>query len=271
MSARQTAVRLEALPPFSPVVARLLEELNGEVQSYRRLAQLVSEDPALAAQVLRLANSALYGRRGEIGSILPALNLIGVARLRALVLTYGVRQLFRPVGRMPLARRIWAHSLATAVLAADFAREADADAMEDYTAGLLHDIGRLVLLAGAPEAYSSLAAQAADAARCLELELCSFGITHAEAGAMAVERSRLPRRLAGVCAAHHAADLNALAGSDPGAALIASCCQIASASGFSVLETGNREIVSEEDAEPDDLSLYIRERMAEIEAGLGLP
>jgi putative nucleotidyltransferase with HDIG domain len=270
MPTQQIPVRLDALPPFSPVVAKLLEELNGEVQSFRRLSLRISEDPALAAQVLRLANSALYGRRGEVSSLLLALNLIGTDRLRALVLTYGVRQLFRPVARHPLARPIWRHSLAAAILAADIAMDGDGDAMEDYTAGLLHDIGRLVFLACAPEAYARLVGQAASAEHCLDLELSCFGMTHAEAGALALERYRMPPRLAEACALHHAADLERLARSNPGAAFIGSCCRLAAASGFRVIETESEENVSNCDGEPDDLTLYVRERMAEIEAGLGL-
>lgn len=270
MPAQQIPVRLDALPPFSPVVAKLIEELNGEVQSFRRLSLRVSEDPALAAQVLRLANSALYGRRGEISSLLVALNLIGTERLRALVLTYGVRQLFRPVARLPLARRIWRHSLAAAVLAADIAMDGDGDAMEDYTAALLHDIGRLVLLVSAPEAYPKLVEQAGSAARCLELEVSCFGLTHAEAGALVLGRYRLPPRLAEASALHHPADLEGLARADPAAAFVASCCRLAAASGFRVLETEMDENAPADGGEPDDLTLYIRERMSEIEAGLGL-
>lgn len=267
MTSQQIPVRLDALPPFSPVVARLLEELNGEVQSFRRLSLRISEDPGLAAQVLRMANSALYGRRGEVSSLLVAVNLIGIDRLRALVLTYGVRQMFRPVARLPLARRIWRHSLATAILAADFAMDAGSDAMEDYTAGLLHDIGRLVFLVCAPEAYSKLVEQADGPKACLSLELSCFSMTHAEAGALAMARHRLPKRLADAAAAHHAADLQALTDEDPDAALTASCCRLATASGFAVLRSESDENVS---ADADDLVLYIRERMAEIEAGLGL-
>ncbi|MCS7042046.1 MAG: HDOD domain-containing protein [Bryobacteraceae bacterium] len=270
MPVQRFQVRLDALPPFSPVVARLLEELSGEVQSFRRLSLRVSEDPALAAQVLRLANSALYGRRGEVSSLLVALNLIGTDRLRALVLTYGVRQLFRPVARLPLARRIWRHSLAASILAADFGMDAGSDAMEDYTAGLLHDLGRLVFLACAPEAYPKLVEQAGAPDACLELELACFGMTHAEAGAHAIERYRMPRRLSDACALHHAADLEALGRENPAAALVASCCHLASSCGFGVTETNPEESASASPDEPDDLALYIRERMEEIEAGLGL-
>lgn len=270
MPAQQIPVRLDALPPFSPVVAKLLEELNGEVLSFRRVSLRVSEDPALAAQVLRLANSALYGHRGEVSSLLVALNLIGADRLRALVLTYGVRQLFRPVARLPLARLIWRHSLAAAIVAADIAMDGNGDAMEDYTAGLLHDIGRLVLLACAPEAYPKLVGQAASAAQCLELELACFGMTHAEAGALALQRYRMPARLAEASALHHPGDLDGLARGNPGAAFIASCCRLAAASGFRVVETESEKNVAAPEGEPDDLALYIRERVAEIEAGLGL-
>lgn len=262
-------VRLDALPPFSAVVARLLEELAGECASFRRLSRLVSEDPALAAQVLRLANSALYGRRGEVSSLLAALSLIGADRLRALVLTYGVRQLFRPVARLPLARKIWRHSLASAILAADFAMDAPGDATEDYTCALLHDVGRLVLLASDPERYVQLAAEARGSEESCEREESRYGMAHPEAGAAALQRYRLPARLAEAARRHHEEDLLSLARANADAALIASCCRLATASGFGVHESPT-EVETEEKNEPDDLVLYVRERMAEIETSLGL-
>jgi len=269
MMVPEARVRLDALPPFSAVVARLLEELAGECASFRRLSRLVSEDPALAAQVLRLANSALYGRRGQVSSLLAALSLIGADRLRALVLTYGVRQLFRPVARLPLARRIWRHSLASAILAADFAMDAPGDAMEDYTSALLHDAGRLALLASDPGHYAQLASEAADSSESCAREKSRYGMAHPEAGAALLERYRLPARLAEAARRHHEEDLLSLARDNAGAALIASCCRLATASGFGVHEPDG-EAAEDCSGEPDDLVLYVRERMAEIETSLGL-
>lgn len=268
-------VRLDALPPFRPVVTRLLAELSGEPSGFRRIRLLVSEDPALAAQVLRLANSALFGRRGKVTDLLSALTLIGLDRLRALVLTYGVRHLFRPLARLPQARAIWRHSLATAILAADLALDQDGDMMEFYTAGLLHDLGRLVLLASAPEAYAALLEQACGSAHSLELERELFGLPHCDAGARAMRRYGLPEPLAEAARLHHHADPLELSKTNPDAALVASSCRLASSVGFAVVAepppaASEGSSPDEEAGEQDDLCLYLRERVAEIELELGL-
>ncbi|MEJ5369686.1 MAG: HDOD domain-containing protein [Bryobacteraceae bacterium] len=275
MPPRALQVRLDALPPFRPVVTRLMAELSGEPSGFRRIRGLVSEDPALAAQVLRLANSALFGRRGEVTDLLTALTLIGIDRLRALVLTYGVRHLFRPLARLPQARAIWKHSLATAILAADLALDQDGGMMQCYTAGLLHDLGRLVLLASAPEAYALLLEQASSAAHCLDLETELFRVNHAEAGARAMRRYGLPQELAAAARLHHHADPLELSRTDPDAALIASSCRLAACAGFAVVAEPPAAASPQGNPDPDspeqdDLCLYLRERVDEIERGLGL-
>jgi putative nucleotidyltransferase with HDIG domain len=275
MPVHAPAVRLDALPPFRPVVNRLLAELSGEPSSFKRIRMLVSEDPALAAHVLKLANSALFGCRRRVSDLLTALTLIGLDRLRALVLTYGVRHLFRPVARFAQCQAIWRHSLATALLAADLSLEGSGDMMESYTAGLLHDLGRLVLLASAPQQYPALLGQAASPGQSCVLEQELFGMTHSEAGARAMRRYELPEKLAAAALLHHHADPLALSHTDPEAALIASSCRLASSSGFPVIARPDCQVreaaIHEEDAESnDDLCLYLRERVAEIELELGL-
>lgn len=275
MPAHAAPIRLDALPPFRPVVTRLLAELSGEPSGFRRIRLLVSEDPALAAHVLRLANSALFGCRRKVTDLLTALTLIGLDRLRALVLTYGVRHLFRPLARYPLCRAVWKHSLATALLAADLSLDHDGGMMESYTAGLLHDLGRLVLLASAPEPYSALVQETDSLERGRRLEQELFGLTHAEAGARAMRRYDLPEPLAEAARLHHHEDPLALSGQNPAAALIASSCRLASSSGFHVTApplAPQPDGGDEEDAAlaTDDLCLYLRERIAEVELELGL-
>lgn len=275
MTVRSPQVRLDALPPFRPVVTRLLAELSGEPSGFRRIRMLVSEDPALAAHVLRLANSALFGCRRRVSDLLTALTLIGLDRLRALVLTYGVRHLFRPLTRFPLCGTVWRHSLATALLAADLSLEGAGDMMESYTAGLLHDLGRLVLLASAPDRYPAMVEQADGPEPCAAAEQAAFGLTHAEAGAGTMRRYKLPDRVVAAALLHHHPDPLALSRSDPEAALIASSCRLASSSGFPVIPRAQRRAretaPGEEDPSfEDDLCLYLRERVAEVEVALGL-
>lgn len=274
MAAAEIHVRFGALPPFSPVLVRLLDVLGQGEADLRRVSALLSEEPALAAQVLRTANSALFCRRGRVSSLLMALSMIGTDKLYALVLTTGLKRLTAPVARYPVAHRAWRHSVATALLAADLGMEDFGDATEDYTAGLLHDLGRLVFLATAPQEYSTLVEEAACGdSRALEREL--FGMTHEEAGAAAMRQYGFPDRLVGAAAMHHCEDLLQLSRQAPDAALVASCCRTASLCGYAVVQPPVRAQQEAEEEDPgaladDDLCLYLKERMDEIEASFGL-
>lgn len=263
MPVQVARVRFDALPPFSPVVSRLLVLLNGDNFSMRQAAELINSDPSLAAQILRLANSPLFGLQREVSSLLVAMNLLGIDRVYALVLTAGFRKLAGRAAGWPVSKRIWRHSLATAFLAADLSLEQYRDLSEDYTAGLLHDIGRLVLLATAPEKYSALLDRAEREGReAGELETELFGATHEEVGGEAMRRYGFPDSLVAVARWHH--HPHGAQQYSTGVEFLSSCCRTASLSGFSV--TSHQEV----EMPDDDLCLFLRERMLEVERSLGV-
>ena len=259
-------IRFDALPPFSPILGRILPMMADGSLNYRVLGETISADPSLTAQVLRLANSALFGRRGEVRSLLAALTLLGIDRVYSLVLTSGLKRMAARAARWPASRRCWRHSLATALLAADMTLDHFGDMAEDYTAGLLHDLGRFLLLMAEPPSYSALLDRAAaEKADSREFEKALFGVTHEEAGAEAMRRYGFPESLCASAGFHH----------DPEKAspeqrhrvrLIACCSQTASMCGFSVIGAGLEPTAEEE--EDDDLSMYLKEKMFELEASL---
>jgi len=260
-------VRFDALPPFSPVMGRLLPMLADDSLNYRVLGELISTDPSLTTQVLKLANSAIFGRQGEVRSLLAALTMLGIDRVYSLVLTSGLKRIAARAARWPVARRCWEHSLATALLSADMAVESFGDMAEDYTAGLLHDIGRFILLIAGPEEYSALvkrASQEAFDSRRLEEEV--FGMTHETVGAEAMRRYGFPDSLRELTAHHHEPGLVAYEHRHR-AELTSCCCRTASMCGFGV---GWSREDSEVEQEDDDLSLYLKEKMFELESSLGL-
>lgn len=259
-------VRFDALPPFSPILARLLPMLSDESLNCRTLGEMISVDPSLTAQVLRLANSAMFGRRGEVRSLLAGLTLLGIDRVYSLVLTSGLKRIAARAARWPASHRCWRHSLATALLAADLTLDHHGDMAEDYTAGLLHDLGRFILLISNPQEYSALLDQAArEGEDSRELESRVFGLSHEEAGAEAMRRYGFPESLQVIGGYHHR----------PQAApprerhrveLIGCCSRTASMCGYSVLMNEPDPDSGDDD---DDLSLYLKERMFELETSLG--
>ena len=92
---REKALRgLGDLPPFSPILNKLLATLADEDVSFARLAELIEKDTVLAGNVLRLVNSALYGRRGTISSVRHAVSLMGVVKLRNSAMTLSVSRMW---------------------------------------------------------------------------------------------------------------------------------------------------------------------------------
>jgi putative nucleotidyltransferase with HDIG domain len=135
---------LPALPATAAKVIDCLE--SGAHQD--RAAGLLEQDPVLALEVLRLANSASFATRARVESISQAMSLLGTTRLRTLLVTACARQLFISRNRniRELTQALWAHSVGVAVVARQIAvRAAFADKEGPYMAGLMHDIGKPVV------------------------------------------------------------------------------------------------------------------------------
>lgn len=148
--------KLTDLPPFSPVLVKLLGTFGQANISCAALAALIEQDPVLAGSVLRLANSAIYLQRQPVTSIASAINMIGIDRLRNVVTALSVSQMWK---KLPSAEG-WStadfneHGLATAILAASLADHMPNDFPEGaFLAGLLHDLGKLLIVMAVPRDY----------------------------------------------------------------------------------------------------------------------
>lgn len=189
------------LPSPAPVVLTLYARL--EDGSAEDIAQVIEADPALAARLLRLANSAFYGS-ATIASVRDAVIRVGTTDVAALVLASEVMQLFRGIPQAQWnLQRFWEHSLLTACYGETLARAAlKAPAVPVWLCGLLHDIGKLVLVRHYPTEYAQVLGQVEGGASLLDAERATFGHTHAAVGGMLLRAWRLPENLA-VCAARH--------------------------------------------------------------------
>ncbi|BES72453.1 hypothetical protein RE428_34710 [Marinobacter nanhaiticus D15-8W] len=136
------------LPSLPQVVLRALEACRSE-SDYRDIGRIISADTALCARVLALANSALYGRPGEINSIEQALLRLGTDQLQALIITASLRQLLFDLGsdRWQQIRDFWRHSLTTALTARALSRLTGYSNNEEaFMVGILHNVGELIAL-----------------------------------------------------------------------------------------------------------------------------
>jgi putative nucleotidyltransferase with HDIG domain len=221
----------ESLPPFPAVALKALKLMSGTDTSLIELCNLIRPDPAFSAAVLRMANSPLVAFSKDITSVLQASMLLGFRRLRSLVMILGLKAyLNNPYS--PLMQLCWRHSVACAIVAERTASWTALDKDFAYTAGILHDIGRVAMATIMPGSYARVLERGADQPQDViqvERELC--GIDHCEAGLSLVVAWELPEAFIEITAHHH----DPTARPAGTASLIAPSCRLADALGFAVI------------------------------------
>lgn len=205
---REKALRsLGQLPPFSPILNKLLASLADEDVSFAKLAELIEKDTVLAGNVLRLVNSALYGRRGTISSVRHAVSLMGVVKLRNSAMTLSIANMWSHV-KTPAgwsSARFNLHAVATAIMADILVQKVDVEYAEGaFVAGLLHDIGLLLIATALPDQYDEIRRKHAESDRHLdEVEREVLGVDHAELSAIALAEWNIPAPIQKAVRYHH--------------------------------------------------------------------
>ncbi len=139
------------LPPLPQVVTRLQLLLRDEDRAdARRVGELVRADPAIAASVLRLANSATFRGLRRVDSPEEAISRIGLRQVSSIVTAIGHKQHFQSnvPERAALLQALWDHAVVTAITAKRLTELGEGDRAEAFLAGLLHDVGKLIVLVG---------------------------------------------------------------------------------------------------------------------------
>lgn len=185
----QRILRKCALPTLPESIHAVLQCVDDPNSSADDLAAILEQDPVLAVRTLRVANSPFYGCRYQVDTLQRAVIIIGFDGLRLLTLGTSILDAYSSEGLQELKpRSFWFHSLGTAKAAQLLAEQglADASPIQCFTAGLIHDVGKLALAVGFGAEYAALLRQAREDALPLStLESAAFGVTHAEvAGAM---------------------------------------------------------------------------------------
>ena len=227
--------QLATLPLFPSTVIGLLaisSESPTAVEEYERAFRA---DPALASDLLRAANSVEFGLLERVESIRQALTLLGLDRVGTLAATVALQRYTVPLPNQQFLRPFLAHSIASAVIAEALATVRGCHSAGVYTAGLVHDVGRLGLLIGAA-GYAKLCSQplAIDAGIELEVEQC--GVSHPHAGEIIAASWRFPEWICQAIRHHHDANES----SDVRVRLVQRACRYASMLGFA--ELGERPV-----------------------------
>ena len=209
---RNPAVRavvsgLKSIPSLPSLYHQILAELRSEDVSLERIAKIVSTDAGMTAKILQLANSAFMGVRYNVSSPTQAVSLIGTEMVRALVLSVHVFSQFEEArGVASYWKSLWEHSMSVACLAKRIAVSEKCTKQlvdESFTAGVLHEIGKLVLLAQMPKEYAAILVAVGEKPGTLSYEeRARFGCTHAELGAYLISIWGLPHSLIHAIAYH---------------------------------------------------------------------
>ena len=200
---RRVAERTVTLPTFPAVASRLIEEVARPDATSEEIGKILSFDPALTARTLKLANSDFYGFPRKVGSVDLAVLVLGTNTIRDLVLTSSVVQ---AMGRTGSALEgLLGHAMASGIAARALAERAKYRLTGDaYAAGLLHDVGKVVLRESDPSRFDQVLAQCRERGTAdLDAERKRFGSDHAEVGGWLAERWGLPADIVEAIACHH--------------------------------------------------------------------
>lgn len=204
---RKALRSLGELPPFSAVLNRLLASLAGENVSFSKLGDLIEKDTVVAGNLLHLVNSALYARRGTINSVRHALSLLGLEKVRNAVLGMSITRMWSKV-RMPGSwsmARFNMHSASVAILSDLLAQRLPVEYPEGaFAAGLLHDVGRLIVAQALPDHYARIELLHAAGRPRLDCEMEVLGFSHPAMSADALACWNLPEAIRIAVLDHHA-------------------------------------------------------------------
>jgi putative nucleotidyltransferase with HDIG domain len=192
------------LPAIPAIASKIMTIANNANASAEDLRKVIEQDPTLAARVLKVANSSLYGFGRQIETLRHAVTLLGFRTVECLVLAASLRDTFKHFG---LAEKLmWEHSTIAGVVAGRLAtyKEVRVDRESAFTAGLLHDLGKIAFSNVYRERYQKVVARTYnEGIAAVDAENQEFGFDHAVLGARVAEKWNLPSSLVRAIRYHH--------------------------------------------------------------------
>ena len=209
MTLEQFTQDIDHLVSLPSVGVRVNEVVNDPNSTADDIGKLISQDPALAARVLRIANSPAYGLSAQITTITRAVAIVGTQLIRDLVLATSTISAFKDIpNELVSLENFWSHSLYCGIAARLLAEQRGMKHAEtEFLAGLLHDIGQLVIFRKEPEAARRallLSVEGPDDLALHKAEQAVFGFDHAQVGATLLRHWHFPDLLVACVEKHHA-------------------------------------------------------------------
>jgi putative nucleotidyltransferase with HDIG domain len=194
---------LKVLPPSPALLSRLLPILSDVDGNFDEVIDIISLEQSLTAKLLQLCNTAFFGQSEPVSTVVEAVNRMGYQSVYMLVAVLNGSASFPwPSPKGIDASKLWRHSVLSAFSSRFAAETAHLDSNLAFTAGLMHDIGKVILCQVPPTNHPPNFTAPTTAAS-LEHELAGYGVTHAEVGAALLERWKLPAQLAVSVRYHH--------------------------------------------------------------------
>lgn len=195
------------IPTLPSAATRALAIVNDPNCSTRDFTRIIETDPALATSLLKLVNSSMYGGVSKCVDLTQAITRLGMRETQNLILAVSVRSVFRwmPERQEGERDRLWRHCSLTGVLSRQINEKLGLGySGEEFSAGIAHDLGRIMLAVGYPDVFSKLASEdTTDETRLLALEAEILGFTHCELGAWLTAMWSLPDELTEAIEYHH--------------------------------------------------------------------
>ena len=195
--------KVEVLPPSPALLPKLLPKLSDVDTNFDEVVQIIALDPALTSKLLQICNSAYFGQESEVNSVADAVNRVGYQAVYLLVAMINGSSCFpypSPAGVD--AAKLWRHSVTAAFNSKFVAESAGLDGNMLFTAGLLHDLGKVILGQEQLPAAAELFRGPSDATS-IARETEIFGCDHAEVGAALLEQWKLPPQIITAVRFHH--------------------------------------------------------------------
>ena len=199
--------KVVGLPPAPQILPKLLEALRDDDTDLDKVMDLITFDPGLTIKVLHVSNSAFFGLSTKINSVFEAIQQLGSQKLYCIVTGGAGRRLFISPYRPTSEKQVdpWRHAVMTAFACQSVAENIGADPATMFTAGLLHDVGRVPLLLAFKDDYWAFQQEEAGCpdGENTTTELNRFGFDHANLGGRLLQRWKFSRSIISSVSAHH--------------------------------------------------------------------
>lgn len=201
---------IDSIPTLSDIVVKVIQLTRNPDATAKQLTDLISSDPGLTGNILKLCNSAYYGIPRVVSSLNQAIMYLGFHTIRSLVITCSLSKLFNPTRRIYGYEKdgLWKHTIACAMTSEMIAKQVRPEIYDTaYTAGLLHDVGQLILgltIKDTSETIIDLIQNQGVSE--IEAEHEAIGVSHDELGAYLADKWNFPEELINAIHYHHMID-----------------------------------------------------------------